>query len=511
MVDWHPLKRWLFTTNHKDVGVLYLVTSLYFFVAAGILALTFRTQLAVPSNTFLQPDEYNQAVTTHGRVMLLWVLTPLGAAFANYFVPIQIGARDMAFPRLNALSYWLYLASGLLALSAYFAPGGTADWGWTTYAPLNTVEFSPAVGGSMMGLALMLLMASSIVATVNFLVTIFRLRAPGMSLMRLPLFTWTWIFTSLLEAFNITTELISIPFAIIVLAYILTLRGGSIRFSTPMLFAIGSLSLFIIGGVTGVFNSSIALDSAFRGTFWVVGHFHYTIVGGGLTGLFGGLYYWFPKITGRMYNERLGKIHFVIYMIGFNLLYFPMHILYDMPRRIYIYDVAAWGPINLLITIGGSTFGISQLLMFGNLLWSARRGPVANRDPWGGYSLEWDVPSPPPEFNFPEGVPVISATGVTYRPAAMANGGHHEATHGEEHWSRWPIVVAIGAGIAFWGVLMGLPALALGTVIFAAAIAGWGRENLRGRWGEAIEAVGEKWPFARLENLTLGMWIFIFG
>src|SRR5947207_1005561 len=198
MVEWQPLKRWLFTTNHKDVGVLYLVTSLYFFVAAGILALTFRTQLAVPSNTFLQPDEYNQAVTTHGLLMLLWVLTPLGAAFANYFVPIQIGARDMAFPRLNALSYWVYLASGLLALSSFFAGGGTADWGWTTYAPLNTVEFSPAVGGSMMGLALMLLMASSIVSTVNFLVTIFRLRAPGMSLMKLPLFTWGWIFTSLL-------------------------------------------------------------------------------------------------------------------------------------------------------------------------------------------------------------------------------------------------------------------------------------------------------------------------
>ena len=198
MVDWHPLKRWLFTTNHKDIGILYLFTSLYFFVAAGLLALTFRVQLAVPSNTFLQPDEYNQAVTMHGLLMLLWVLTPLGAAFANYFVPIQIGARDMAFPRLNALSYWVYLSSGLLALSSFFATGGTADWGWTTYAPLNSTEFSPAVGGSMMGLALMLLMASSIVSTVNFLVTIFRLRAPGMSLMRLPLFTWAWIFTNLL-------------------------------------------------------------------------------------------------------------------------------------------------------------------------------------------------------------------------------------------------------------------------------------------------------------------------
>ncbi|HYU06689.1 MAG TPA: cbb3-type cytochrome c oxidase subunit I [Thermoplasmata archaeon] len=618
-VDWRPLKRWLFTTNHKDIGILYLLTSLYFFVAAGLFALTFRVQLAVPDNTFLQPDQYNQAVTTHGLLMLLWVITPLGAAFANYFVPIQIGARDMAFPRLNALSYWVYLSSGLLALSSFFAGGGTADWGWTTYAPLNTVEFSPAVGGSMMGLALMLLMASSIVSTVNFLVTIFRLRAPGMSLMRLPLFTWCWIFTSLLmlwafpafvsalsllvsdralgtvfftspeggsllwdhmfwffghpevyvlllpgfgitgdllstfsrrplyakriiipclglasilsftvwahhmfmtgisqsllEAFNITTELISIPFGIIVLAYILTLRGGSIRFATPMLFAVGSLSLFIIGGVTGVFNSSIALDTAFRGTFWVVGHFHYTIVGGGLTGLFAGLYYWFPKMTGRMYSERLGRIHFVAYMVGFNLLYFPMHLLYDMPRRVYTYDVAAWGTINFWITIGGFIFGISQLIMFGNLLWSARRGPVADQDPWGGYSLEWGVPSPPPEFNFPGGVPVISASGVTYRPTAMANGGHGHAGHGEyseEHWSRWPILVAAGAGIALWGVLMGLPALLLGTGILAVALGGWGHESLRGRH-DVAEAIGERWPFERLENLSLGMWLFVFG
>jgi cytochrome c oxidase subunit I+III len=617
MVEWQPLKRWLFTTNHKDVGVLYLFTSLYFFVAAGVLALTFRYQLAVPANTFLQPDQYNQAVTTHGLLMLLWVLTPLGAAFANYFVPIQIGARDMAFPRLNALSYWLYLGSGLLALSSFFAGGGTADWGWTTYAPLNTVEFSPAVGGSLMGLALMLLMASSIVATINFLVTIFRMRAPGMSLMRLPLFTWCWIFTnllmlwafpafvsalslliadralgtvfftsaqggpllwdhmfwffghpevyvlllpgfgiigdmlttfsrrplyakriiipclaiasilsftvwahhmfmtgispSLLEAFNITTELISIPFAIIVVAYILTLRGGSIRFSTPMLFALGGLSLFIVGGVTGVFNSSIALDTAFRGTFWVVGHFHYTIVGGGLTGLFAGLYYWFPKMTGRMYNETLGKIHFVAYIVGFNLLYFPMHLLYDMPRRIYKYDVGAWGPINLLITIGGFTFGISQLIMFANLLWSARRGGVAGRDPWGAYSLEWSVPSPPPEFNFPEGVPIVSATGVTFRPTAMADGGYAHSEHSEEHWSRWPVVIAAGAALALWGVLMGWPALVLGVIVFGIAVAGWGRENLRGRFSEPFDAIGETWPFSRLENVPLGMWIFIFG
>jgi len=340
----------------------------------------------------------------------------------------------------------------------------------------------------------------------------------------------TGISQSLLEAFNVTTELISIPFAIIVIAYIFTLRGRSIRFTTPMLFAVGALGLFIIGGVTGVFNSSVALDTAFRGTFWVVGHFHYTIVGGGLTGLFGGLYYWFPKITGRMYSERLGKIHFAIYMVGFNLLYFPMHLLYDMPRRIFKYDASTgWGPINLLITIGGFTFGISQLIMFANLLWSARRGPAADKDPWGGYSLEWGIPSPPPEFNFPEGVPVISASGVTFRPVipamasggqAMPDGGHangghayvsHEDEFGEEHWSHWPIVVAAGAGIALWGLLMGLPALFLGTGVLAVALVGWGRESLRGRSEVPVEATGEKWPFDRLENLSLGMWIFVFG
>ena len=249
-----------------------------------------------------------------------------------------------------------------------------------------------------------------------------------------------------------------------------------------------------------------------------------------MTGLFGGLYYWFPKITGRMYSERLGKIHFAIYMVGFNLLYFPMHLLYDMPRRIFKYDASTgWGPINLLITIGGFTFGISQLIMFANLLWSARRGPAADKDPWGGYSLEWGIPSPPPEFNFPEGVPVISASGVTFRPStpamanggqAMADGGHangghayvsHEDEFGEEHWSHWPIVVAAGAGIALWGLLMGLPALFLGTGVLAAALVGWGRESLRGRSEVPVEATGEKWPFDRLENLSLGMWIFVFG
>jgi cytochrome c oxidase subunit I+III len=618
MVDWKPLRRWLFTTNHKDIGILYLFTALYFFIVGGVLALTFRLQLTAPENTFLTADSYNQAVTLHGLIMVLWVITPLAAAFANYFVPIQIGARDMAFPRLNALSYWLYLASGMLVLSSFFAPGGTADWGWTTYAPLNTLQFSPATGGSLMGLALLLLMASGIVSTVNFLVTIFRLRAPGMKMIHLPLFTWFWLFTLLLmlwafpafvapltllvsdrvlgtvfftapqggsllwdhlfwffghpevyilvlpglgivgeifsvfsrrpiygkkviiasliaasilsytvwvhhmfmtgvhrglrEAFNITTEIISIPFGIIVLSYIFTLIGGKIRYKTPMLFAIGALILFTIGGVSGVFNSSVALNYGLRGTFWVVAHFHYVIVGGALTGLFAGLYYWFPKMTGRMYNETLGKIHFITYFIGFNLLYFPMHFLFDMPRRIFTYGAeTGWGDTNLIITIGGLIFGLSQLIMFGNLLHSLVKGPVTDKDPWGGASLEWITSSPPPAFNFDEGIPVISTQGVEFRKTAANGGTAYGEEHGGEHLSPWPLVVSAGAGLVLLGAALSLPLLILGLVVFVASLLGWGWEDLRERFHVAIEAIGEKWPFDTVDNFNLGMWFFIFG
>ncbi|MFQ5885744.1 MAG: cbb3-type cytochrome c oxidase subunit I [Anaerolineae bacterium] len=618
MVEWGPLRRWLFTTNHKDIGILYLLTSMYFLVAGGVLALTFRVQLSVPESEFLNPDSYNQAVTLHGLIMVLWVITPMAAAFANYVVPIQIGAKDMAFPRLNALSYWVYLASGMMVLSSFFAPGGTADWGWTTYAPLNTLRFSPATSGSVMGLALMLLMASGIVSTVNFLVTIFRLRAPGMKLVHMPLFTWFWLFTLLLmlwafpaflapltllvadrvlgtvfftsaeggsllwnhlfwffghpevyilvlaglgiigelfsvfsrrpvygkkiiiasliaasilsytvwvhhmfmtgvhrglrEAFNITTEIISIPFGIIVLSYMFTLIGGRIRFKTPMLFAIGALILFTIGGVSGVFNSSVALNYGLRGTFWVVAHFHYVIVGGALTGLFAGLYYWFPKMTGRMYNEKLGKIHFITYFVGFNLLYFPMHFLIDMPRRIVTYGAeTGWGDINLLITVGGFIFGFSQIVMFANLLYSLVKGPVADKDPWGGASLEWITSSPPPKFNFDEGIPVITTQGVEFQTSAPNGGTVHEEEYGGEHLSPWPIIVSAGAGIALLGAALSLPLFVLGLVVFALSVIGWGWEDLREKFHVTVDAIGEKWPFDGVENSSLGMWFFVFG
>ncbi len=639
----NPLIVWLFTTNHKNVGILYLVTSLYFLVVAGILALTFRMQLSAPNMVFLAADSYNQAVTLHGLFMLLWVTTPLAAAFANYVIPIQIGAKDMAFPRLNALSYWLYLASGIVALSSFFAPGGTADWGWTTYAPLNTLQYSPQAGGSLMGLAILLLLSSTIVATSNFMVTIFRLRAPGMKLSYLPLFSIFWLVTQFLllwafpafaapllmlvadrvlgtvfftaaeggallwdhllwffghpevyilvlpglaiagdvlavfsrrqlyakkviiiavsvaaflsyivwvhhmfmtgihpgmrEVFNITTELISIPFGVIMLSYILTLFRGRIRATTPFLFALGSVILFIIGGASGVFNSSVALDVGMRGTFWVVGHFHYTIVGGGITGLIAGLYYWWPKMTGRMFSEKLGKLHFAIYMIGFNILYFPMHLLYDMPRRIFFYDATTgWGPINMIITMGSLIFASSFIILFINLINSLRHGPKVGDDPWGGanYSLEWNVPSPPPEFNFPKGVPVITAQGLVFKQpweikkgitttggqqlftttALPTNGGSHVTEHGEEHGphlSPWPFILSIGAALTMIGLVFGVPLLLQGIVIFIASIVGWAWEDVKEKFHVAIEALGEKWPFDRVENVPLGMWFFLFG
>ena len=648
----NPLLVWLFTTNHKNVGILYLVTSLYFLVVAGILALIFRFQITAPEMSLLRPEIYNQMVTMHGLFMLLWVVTPLASAFANYFVPIQIGAKDMAYPRLNALSYWLYLASGIMALSSFFADK-TADWGWTTYAPLNTLQYSPQAGGSLMGLAIVVLLASSIVATVNFMVTIFRLRAPGMRLFMLPLFSFFWLVTVFLmlwafpafvapliflvtdrvfgtvfytsvqggallwdhlfwffghpevyilvlpglaiagdiisvfsgrklyakkviymalvaaaalsyivwahhmfmtgidpglrEFFNITTELISIPFGIMMLSYIFTMYKGKVRLTTPMLFAMGAVALFIIGGASGVFNSSVALNFGLRGTFWVVAHFHYTIVGGGITGLIAGLYYWWPKITGRMYSEKLGKLHFILYIIGFNLLYFPMQALFDMPRRIYTYEAATgWGPINMFITMGGLVFGLTWLLFFYILIHSLKYGERVGDDPWNAknYSLEWNVPSPPPEFNFPEGkIPVIKATGVEFMDVEevrrmklagstssdtvktgiykgrnfLMNGGIYEGGHDDGHGghslhlSPWPMVLSAGVAMTFLGLFFGVGLFILGLVVFIASLAGWAWEDLKERFHVDLEALGETWPFKNLENHVVAAWMIVFG
>nr|WP_240334707.1 cbb3-type cytochrome c oxidase subunit I [Halorussus sp. MSC15.2] len=642
------VKRWLVTTNHKDVGILYTVTALFFLVFGGVLALLMRLQLWTPGVSLLEPLQYNQAVSAHGLIMVFWFLSPFAFGFANYVVPLQIGAKDLAFPRLNALSYWLYLFSGVL-MGVSFFQGGTFGGGWTMYAPLNLPVYTPNIGASTAVLALVMFTASVTVGSVNFLTTMHRMRAEGLTLRRMPLFTWTillttWMmlfaFAALLAAlmilsadrllgtqyfaatghagsllwahlfwffghpevyivffpalgvmaetfqtftgrrlvgrkwfiaamvlvalqsflvwmhhmfltsinlqiktlFMATTIGISLPFDLMVFALIYTTVKGKVRFATPFLFSFGALILFILGGITGVFLGAVVLDYEFRGTYWVVAHFHYVMVGG-VTALVGGLYYWYPKMTGKMYDEFLGKVHFALYFVGFNLLYFPMFLAWETPRRDFVYPEAflQW---HQLSTVGGFLLGASFLVMFYNLFASLWRGEDADDNPWRySTTTEWALPSPPPLENFP-GKPSFSSGSLEFRRGAggVADGGElagKEATDGgvardaqgqladthagdeneESHASIWPFVI----GLASFVLLLGLSGLQKasypdgleGGFYVALTVGGL----LGGLWAlvrmarEEFHALtgpfGESWPFEDVGNTKLGVWIFL--
>ncbi|NHN61348.1 MULTISPECIES: cbb3-type cytochrome c oxidase subunit I [Halorussus] len=645
------VKRWLVTTNHKDVGVLYTVTALFFLVFGGVLALLMRLQLWTPGAGLLEPLQYNQAVSAHGLIMIFWFLSPFAFGFANYVVPLQIGAKDLAFPRLNALSYWLYLFSGVL-LGVSFFQGSTFAGGWTMYAPLNLPVYTPNIGASTAVLALLMFTASVTVGSVNFLTTMHRMRAEGLTLRRMPLFTWTillttWMmlfaFAALLAAlmilsadrllgtqyfaatghagsllwahlfwffghpevyivffpalgvmaecfqtftgrrlvgrkwfiaamvlvalqsflvwmhhmfltsinlqiktlFMATTIGISLPFDLMVFALIYTTVKGKVRFTTPFLFSFGALILFILGGITGVFLGAVVLDYEFRGTYWVVAHFHYVMVGG-VTALVGGLYYWYPKMTGKMYDEFLGKVHFALYFVGFNLLYFPMFIAWETPRRDFVYPEAFVG-LHQLATVGGFVLGASFLVMFYNLAVSLWSGEEAGDNPWRySTTTEWAVPSPPPLENFP-GRPSFSSGSLEFRPGAgVANGGEREpgdpdprtasdggaieadveaaAVAGEEsesesHASIWPFAI----GIASFVLLLGMsgmqdasyPAGLEGAGYLALTVGGllallWTLVRMAGEEFHGLtEPFGESWPFEAVENTKLGMWLFL--
>ena len=521
MAQYTGWKKWLSTTNHKEVGILYLWTSIAFFVIGGLLALLMRTQLARADQAIFgdnTAEVYNQLVTMHGIVMIIFFLSPFAFSFGNYIVPIQLGASDLIFPRLNALSYWMYLAGGVTACMGFFT-GGAAAGGWTLYTPLSTYDFMPRVGLDLVAIGIALFVVGVTVSTINFIVTYFKLRAPGMKLYHMPLFSWGifWTVVIMLFAFpalgaavlmlltdrqlgfhffdvenggailwahlfwffghpevyilllpglgavlevvstfserplyakkaviwslgiatllsfvvyihhmfttgvdpnlrkvmTITTEMISIPFGIIYLCMIATMWKGRIRFEVPMLFAIGFIILFLIGGLTGVFLSSVAIDYGMQGSYWVVAHFHYAVLGGGVWGVLSALYYWFPKLTGRMFNERLGRIHFWTGFLGFNLLFMSMFFFGRMPRRIYTYEDngeyatffegVVGDPLSLLntiATVGAFMFAAGIGLMIVNFLWSWKHGKYAGHDPWGGDSLEWTISSPPPYHNF---------------------------------------------------------------------------------------------------------------
>jgi cytochrome c oxidase subunit I+III len=509
---------WLTTVDHKRIGILYFFTSLAFFIAGGVEALIIRTQLIGPNGTIVSPETYNQLMTMHGVTMIFLAVIPMQiGAFGNYLLPLMIGARDMAFPRLNAFSYWVFLVSGIFIYSS-LAFGAAPNAGWFDYVPLGSREYAPGPNIDFYTLGLIFTGISTTASAINFIVTIFKLRAPGMSLNRMPLFAYAilavsfalvfalpslstalifleldralgmhffdvaaggepvmwqhlfWFFGHpevyiiILPAFGIATAIIPtfagrkmvafalvalaeilvafigfgvwahhmftvglptvsqtyfaaasmmvvIPSAIQLFAWITTIATGKPRFETPLLYIIGFIVLFMMGGLTGVMTAAIPFDQQAHDTYFIVAHFHYVIFGAAVFPVLGGIYYWFPKVTGRMYNEGLGKISFWVAFAGMNLTFFPMHIvgLLGMPRRIYTYQEGmGWSTLNLIESLGAYLLVVGLLIIVVNLVLSWRRAVPAGNDPFGGDTLEWSVSSPPPPYNFPV-IPKVSS------------------------------------------------------------------------------------------------------
>ena len=567
---------WLTTVDHKRIGALYLVSALFFFVVGGLEAAVMRAQLMRPNGTLVSAEMFNQLFTMHGTTMVFLAIMPLSAAFFNFLIPLQIGARDVAFPRLNAFSYWIYLLGGLF-ITFPIVLGLAPNGGWFGYAPLSTKAYSPQINMDFWVLGLQILGISSLAAAFNFITTIINMRAPGMSLMRMPIFTWMsfvvqflvalafpvitvaliflqfdrffgtnfytvakgadpllwqhlfWVFGHpevyilILPAFGLvsevlptfsrkplfgypvmvysgiligflgfgvwahhmfsvgmgpiadavfalTTMLIAIPTGVKIFNWIATMWGGQIRFTVAMKFAVALVGLFTIGGISGVMHSSPPADLQQTDTYFVVAHFHYVLFGGSMFGLFAGLYYYFPKFTGRFLSEKAGEWHFWLTFVGMNLTFFPMHFagLLGMPRRVYQYDAGQGLELfNLLSTAGTVLLMLGTAFLVVNLWKSWRHGEHASSNPWGASTLEWSIPSPPPEYNFAE-LPQVKSR----YPLWDVKGGEklvHETTYAEEkdrhvptakelgivlpNPSIWPLAMAMGLMVMFSGLL----------------------------------------------------------
>ena len=511
---------WLVTLDHKRIGIMYIAFSLCFFVLGGILAVLMRAQLATPNESMLTKNAYNEVLTMHGTTMIFLVVVPIMAGFGNFLVPLMIGARDMAFPRLNALSLWLFVLGGIVLWSSWFATGGTAKAGWWSYPTLSELQFSPGHGQDYWILSIHILTLSSLAGAINFIVTIVNMRTRGMTWMRMPLFVWAmltygillmlalptlsaavtmllldrrgythffipsqggnvvlyqhmfWFFghpevyimvlpafgmiseilpvfsrkpifgykavafstigiaffsmlvwahhmfttglgTGLDSFFMISSMVIAVPTGIKIFNWLATTWRGNLILDTPMLFALGFLALFTMGGLSGIFLAAFPVDWQLNDSYYVVAHFHYVAFGGIVFALFGGLHFWWPKATGRMYSENIARWAAILMFVGFNLTFLPQHMLglLGMPRRIYTYHHGGlWEAYNLLSTIGSGVLALSVAVFVVNV-WQThllRRGVRAGNDPWLADTLEWYTTSPPPPENF-DSVPYVTS------------------------------------------------------------------------------------------------------
>ncbi|MEO0492413.1 MAG: cytochrome c oxidase subunit I [Actinomycetota bacterium] len=593
-------KDWVSTVDHKKIGIMYGVAAMFFFLVGGLEALLIRTQLAFPENGFLSADVYNQIFTMHGVTMIFLFVMPFAAAFANYLIPLQIGARDVAFPRLNALSFWVWLSGAIFLNTTWIVGGGGADCGWFCYSPNSGVTFSPTNGVDFYAIGLLITGIASLVSAVNLAVTCLNMRAPGMSLFRMPVLTWMLLVTQFLLAFalpvitvalllllfdrqfdsqffdpeagadpllwqhlfwifghpevyiiilpsfgiisevipvfsrkpifgysfmvfsgiaigfmgwgvwahhmfvsgigpisvfafSMATMFIAVPTGVKILNWLATMWGGKLNFTTAMLFAVGTVTMFTIGGLSGVTHSLAPADTQQTDTYYIVAHFHYVIFGGGVLGLFAGVYFWWPKVFGHFLDERRGKIHFWTMLIGFNLTFGPMHVLglQGMSRRIDTYSSGFgfefW---NLVSTLGSYLLGLSVLYFLWNVYKSKKDAPnlpPPGPDPWDARSLEWSVPSPTPEHNFDE-IPVVESQddwwfrkynieddGSVVRVATAedaAQKGDAKGVHLPSP-SFWPLVLAIGLPLIGYGVIFNLWLCVVGGLLTGGAIYAW--------------------------------------
>jgi cytochrome c oxidase subunit 1 len=591
---------WLTSTDHKSIGKRYLATAFVFFLLGGLNAALMRAQLALPEARFLGPERYNQLFSIHGSTMMFLFAVPVMTAAGLYFVPLMIGARNVAFPRLNAFGYWAYLIGGTFFYVSAFL-GAAPDAGWFSYAPLTESLYSPGKGVDVWSQTVTFTEIAALVAAVEIIVTVFKNRAPGMSLDRIPLFVWSmlvvsfmivfampWVATASMflaldrlvatrifdpgqggqallwqhlfwffghpevyiifipalgmvsqvvsafsrrevfgypamvlsliatgflsfglwvhhmfatgipqlgeSFFTAASMMIAIPSGIQIFCWIATLWLGRPVWRVPLLFVLGFVVTFVMGGITGVMVASVAFDQQAHDTYFVVAHLHYVLLGGALFPLFGAAYYWWPKLSGRLLSERLGRWHFALFFIGVHLTFFPMHLLGldGMPRRIYTYlPETGWGGLNLLASIGAATIALSVVVFLINLAMSLRTGAVAGDDPWQAESLEWATSSPPPPYNFlyipvvqgrtalwsrtPD-QPVVTGLRTDMREVLVTTLLDAEPDHRHRHPQStvWPLLAGLATGAFFIVMVFTFWGFALGTVLLTVTMIGWG-------------------------------------